>query len=75
MPGFDQEFGDYDVRFLHLPGVKAAYWFTEDEQERCFKTRDQILAILPNPGLTGGTRIRYTFPKEKVEAAMQRLKN
>ena len=70
-----QEFGDYDVRFLHPSGVKPAYWFPDDERERCFKTRDQILSVLPNPGLTGGTRIRYAFLTENVKAAMRLLKN
>lgn len=70
---FDPEFGDYDIRFLHPKGVNAAYYFPHDERERCFKSKEQILAILPNPGLTGGTRIRYAFPKKDLQNAQSRL--
>ena len=38
----DNEFGDYLIKFLHPPGIKAIYHFPDNEQEHCFKSREHI---------------------------------
>ena len=67
----DQEFGDYHIRFLHPSGVSKSYSFPDDVREQCYKGVDQIIGILPNPTVAGLSRIRHTFPKEKLKALMK----
>ena len=54
---FDKEFEDFFVCFLHPSGMQKMYWFPQDEHEQCFKTREQILGVLPHPKLIGGSRL------------------
>ena len=68
----DEEFGDYHVQFLHPSGVNKSYSFPDNNREQCFKCADQIIGILPNPTLTNSSRIRYSFPNEKLVALMLR---
>lgn len=68
----DEEFGDYHVQFLHPSGVKKSYSFPDDNREQCFKCADQIIGILPTPTLTKSSRIRYSFPNDKLVALMLR---
>ena len=67
---FDKEFQDYLIQFLHPPGLRQAYWFPDDELEQCFKSHEQILGVLPEPRLTGGSRIRYVFSSQHLKALM-----
>ena len=50
---FDKKFEDFFVCFLHTSGMQKMYWFPQDEHEQCFKTREQILGVLPHPKLIG----------------------
>ena len=59
----DEEFGDYSIRYLQPPGVRASYLFPENLNQS-FKGKDCIIGVLPQPSLTGGSRIRYSFPRE-----------
>ena len=68
----DEEFGDYLVRFLHPHGVRASYSFPSDDREQCFKGQDQIVGALPEPSLVGGTRVRYSFPRQMLVSLMIR---
>ena len=52
---FDKEFQDYLIQSLHPPRLRQAYWFPDDELEQCFKSHEQILGVLPQPRLTGGS--------------------
>ena len=67
----DEEFGDFHIQFLHPSGVNKGYSFPDNNREQCFKGRDQIIGILPGPTLAGGSRIRYSFPEEKLIALMR----
>ena len=67
---FDKEFHDYLIQFLHPPGLRQAYWFPDDELEQCLKSHEQILGVLPQPRLTGGSRIRYVFNSQLLKALM-----
>ena len=67
---FDKEFQDYLIQFPHLPGLGKAYWFPDDELEQCFKSHEQILGVLPQPRLTGGSKICYVFSSQHLKALM-----
>ena len=67
----DKEFGDYHVKFLQPYGIRKSYAFAHDQREQCYKTQDQIMGLLPEPVLSAGTRIRYSFPKERLETLMK----
>ena len=65
----DKEFGDYHIKFLHPAGIRPSYAFPSNEREQCFKSAEQIIGVLPQP--TYGTRMRYSFPKERLQALMR----
>ena len=65
---FDKEFQDYLIQFLHPPGLRQAYWFPDDELKQCFKSHERILGALPQPRLTGGSRISYVFSSQHSQS-------
>ena len=67
----DKEFGDYRIRFLHPSGVNRSYSFPDNNREQCFKSADQIVGILPEPTVSGISRIRFSFEMEKLKSLMQ----
>ena len=65
----DEEFGDYLIRFLSPAGVQTSYSFSEKEGRR-FKDEGQIVGLLPLPSVSGGFRIRYSFPMQIISTLM-----
>ena len=65
----DEEFGDFHIKFLH-PSGKNSYAFPPNQREQCFMNNEDIVGILPEPTLNPGTRICYTFLKERLQALM-----
>jgi len=59
----DEEFGDYHIKFLHPSGIKAFYYFPNDDREHCFKSRENIIGVLSTLNLKAGSRIQYSFPQ------------
>ena len=67
----DNEFGDYHIKFLHPAGIKAFYHFPDNEREHCFKSREHIIGVLSTPKLKPGSRIQYSFLKNKSSTLMK----
>ena len=67
----DEEFGDFFIKFLHPAGLNISYNFPPSQREQCFKSKDDIVGVLPEPTLIfSGSRVRYTFQKERLKAMM-----
>ena len=66
----DEEFGDVFIKFLHPPGLKTHYAFPPNQREQCFISKDDIVGVLSEPTLIPGSRIRYTFQREQLQALM-----
>ena len=66
----DEEFGDFYIKFLH-PSGGTSYVFPPNQREQCFISKDDIIGVLPEPTLNAGSRIRYTFLKERLQALMR----
>lgn len=56
---FDEEYGDYNIKFLHPSGIATSYTFPTKE-DACQVPTENIIGVLP-AALKGGTRIQYTF--------------
>ena len=67
----DEEFGDYYVPILQSFGIRKSYAFAQGPRKLCYKTSDQIIGLLPEPTLTAGKQIRYSFPQERLEKLMK----
>ena len=71
----DKEYGDYHIQFLQSAGIRPSYAFSSNEREQCFKSSEQIIGVLPQPNPISGSRMRYSFPKERLQALIKRSVN
>ena len=67
---YDEEFEDFEIKFLHPRGINKFYYFPEIV-DKCNISSENINGILQTPSLNAGTkRIQYHFPSEKLKELM-----
>jgi hypothetical protein len=66
----DEYYNDYKINFLKPSGIKEEYSFPE-KADRCLVQKDNILSVLNDPKLVGGSRIKYSFDKKELKDAFK----
>ena len=66
----DEYYNDYKINFLKPSCIKEEYSFPE-KADICLVQKDNILSVLNDPKLVGGSRIKYSFNKKELKVAFK----